>query len=126
MYGSPRGLNEGGSIVSMPQRQVRMVPTAKVREWLVWFGARSTQDPKNTENRRLSNRLYDFCQRAGAPGSILVARGTAAATTAEVGGDGTGFDWTKGEIAFAPRPGFGPKAIERLITRVVAVTGIRE
>ena len=112
--------------MSMPHRQVRTVPTAKVREWLVWFGARSTQDPKNTENRRLSNRLYDFCQRAGAPGSILMARGTSAATTAEVGGDGAGFDWARGEIAFAPRPGFGPKTIERLITRVVAVTGIRE
>ena len=107
-------------------RQARTVPTAKVREWLVWFGERSSQDPKNTENRRLSNRLYDFCQRAGAPGSILVARGTAAPTTAEVGGDGTGFDWARGEIAFAPRPGFGPKTIERLIARVVAVTGIRE
>jgi hypothetical protein len=112
--------------VSIPHRQVRTVPTAKVREWLVWFGARSTQDPKNTENRRLSNRLYDFCQRAGAPGSSLAARGTSAATTAEVGGDGAGFDWARGEIAFAPRPGFGPKTIERLITRVVAVTGIRE
>ena len=112
--------------MSMPHRQVRTVPTAKVREWLVWFGERSTQDPKNTENRRLSNRLYDFCQRAGAPGSTLVARGTSAATTAEGGGDGPRFDWARGEIAFAPRPGFGPKTIERLITRVVAVTGIRE
>ena len=108
--------------MSMPHRQVRTVPTAKVREWLVWFGARSTQDPKNTENRRLSNRLYDFCQRAGAPGSTLAARGTSAAG----GGTVPGFDWASGEIAFAPRPGFGPKTIERLIARVVAVTGIRE
>ncbi len=38
-------------------RQPRTVPTAKVREWLVWFGERATQDPKNTENRKLSNRL---------------------------------------------------------------------
>jgi hypothetical protein len=103
-----------------------MVPTAKVREWLVWFGERSTQDPKNTENRKLSNRLYDVCQRAGAPGSTIVARGTSAATNSEGPGGPPGFDWTRGEIAFAPRPGFGPKTIDRLITRVVAVTGIRE
>ncbi len=112
----------------MPEshRQTHMVPTAKVREWLVWFGERSTQDPKNTENRRLSNRLYDYCQRAGAPGSTLAARGTSAATNAEELSNLPGFDWTRGEIAFAPRPGFGPKKIDRLITRVVAVTGIRE
>jgi hypothetical protein len=103
-----------------------MVPTAKVREWLVWFGERSSQDPKNTENRRLSNRLYDFCQRAGAPGSTLVARGTSAATNSERLGSLPGFDWTRGEIPFTARSGFGPKAVERLITRVVAVTGIRE
>jgi hypothetical protein len=112
--------------VTHSHRQTRTVPTAKVREWLVWFGERATQDPTNTENRKLSNRLYAFCQRAGAPGSILVARGMSAATTAEVGGDGPGFDWARGEIAFAPRPGFGAKTIERLITRVVAVTGIHE
>jgi hypothetical protein len=105
-----------------PDRHTRTVPTAKVREWLVWFGERSTQDPTNTENRRLSNRLYDYCQRAGASGSTIVARGTSAA----VGGDLPGFDWARGEISFAPRPGLGAKAIERLITRVVAVTGIRE
>ena len=69
-------------ILSHPDRQTRTVPTAKVREWLVWFGERSTQDPTNTENRRLSNRLYDFCQRAGAPDSTLVARGTSAAAKA--------------------------------------------
>jgi hypothetical protein len=112
--------------MSQSHRQTRMVPTAKVREWLVWFGERSTQDPKNTENRKLSNRLYDFCQRAGAPDSTIVARGTSAATTAAGGGTLPGFDWTRGEIAFAPRPGFGPKTIDRLITRVVAVTGIPE
>ena len=66
--------------MTQPDRQARTVPTAKVREWLVWFGERSSQNPKNTEFRKLSNRLYDFCQRAGAPGSTLVARGTSAAT----------------------------------------------
>jgi hypothetical protein len=112
--------------VSYPHREIRTIPTAKVREWLIWFGERSVQDPKNTENRRLSNRLYDFCRRAGAPGSTLVARGTSAATTAKDREARPGFDWAKGEIAFAPRPGFGAKTVERLITRVVAVTGIRE
>ena len=109
-----------------PDRETRTVPTTKVREWLVWFGERSTQDPTNTEIRRLSNRLYDFCQRAGAPGSTLVARGRSAATIAEGTGGVPGFAWTRGDIPFAPRPGFGSKTIERLITRVVAVTGIRE
>ena len=104
-------------------RQTRTVPTAKVREWLVWFGERAAQDPRNTEHRKLSNRLYEFCQRAGAPGSTMVARGTSAASGA---GATAGFEWSRGEIAFAPRPGFGAKTIERLITRVVAVTGIRE
>ena len=112
--------------MTQPHRQTRTVPTAKVREWLVWFGERSTQDPTNTENRRLSNRLYDFCERAGAPGSTIVARGTSAATTAAGGGTLPGFDLTRGEIPFAPRSGFGPKTIDRLITRVVAVTGIHE
>ena len=112
--------------MSQSDRQTRTVPTARVREWLVWFGDRSTQDPKNTENRRLSNRLYDYCQRAGAPGSTIVARGTSAATNSEEPGGLPGFDWTQGEIPFTARPGFGPKTVERLITRVVAVTGIRE
>jgi hypothetical protein len=112
--------------LSQSHRQPRTVPTAKVREWLVWFGDRSTQDPKNTENRRLSNRLYDYCQRAGAPGSTLVARGTSAATNAEGPVDVPGFDWARGAIPFTARPGFGTKTVERLITRVVAVTGIRE
>jgi hypothetical protein len=102
------------------------VPTTKVREWLVWFGERATQDPKNTENRKLSNRVYDFCQRAGAPGSTIVARGTSTASNAQGPGGHPGFDWTQGEIPFAARPGFGTKTVERLITRVVAVTGIRE
>jgi hypothetical protein len=112
--------------VSDSHRQTRVVPTAKVREWLVWFGERSTQDPNNTENRRLSNRLYDYCQRAGAPGSTIMARGTSAASTANESGGLPGFDWTQGEITFKARPGFGTKTVDRLITRVVAVTGIRE
>jgi len=106
-----------------PHRETRTVPTAKVREWLVWFGERATQDPKNTENRKLSNRLYAFCQHAGAPGSTLGARGTSAAGAA---GNRPEFDWTRGEIAFAVRPGFGAKSIDRLITRIVAVTHISE
>ena len=112
--------------MTQPHRQTRMVPTAKVREWLVWFGERSSQNPKNTEIRKLSNRLYDFCQRAGAPGSTLVARGRSATTPSKGAGNPSGFDWTRGEIPFTPRPGFGSKTIDRLITRVVAVTGIRE
>jgi hypothetical protein len=103
-----------------------MVPAAKVSEWLVWFGQRSTQKPWDTEIRRLSNRLYEFCRRAGAPDPGLAARGTSPATTAEGAGGVPGFDWTTGEIPFAPRPGFGGKTIERLIARVVAVTHIRE
>jgi hypothetical protein len=112
--------------MSQSHRQTRMVPTAKVREWLVWFGQRATQDPTNTENRKLSNRLYDFCQRAGAPSSTIVARGTSAATNTAGLGDLPRFDWSRGEIPFAARPGFGSKTVDRLITRVVAVTGIRE
>jgi len=104
-------------------RETRTVPTTTVRDWLLSLGERSVQDPHNTENRRLSNRLYEFCQRAGAPGSTLVARGTSGAA---VNCGLPAFDWTSGEIAFAPRPGFGAKTIERLITRVVAVTHIRE
>jgi hypothetical protein len=114
---------QGGRVVTDSHRQPRTVPTAKVGEWLVWFGERATQDPKNTENRKLSNRLYAFCQRAGAPGSTLSARGTSAATGAE---NLPEFDWTSGEIAFAARPGFGTKAIDRLLRQVVAVTRIRE
>ena len=109
--------------MSHPHRETRMVPTTKVREWLLWLGERSAEDPRNTEIRRLSNRLYDFCQRAGAPGTTLVARGRSSAAAI---GDLAAFDWTRGEIAFVPRAGFGSKTIERLITRVVAVTHIRE
>jgi len=109
-----------------PRRETRTVPTAKVQEWLVWFAERFTQDPRSTENRRLGNRLYDFCQRAGAPGSTIVARGTPAATTSAGQAGPLGFEWTRGEIPFTARPGFGSKTIERLITRVVAVTGIPE
>ena len=103
--------------------ETRTVPTTKVRDWLISLGERSAQDPRNTENRRLSNRLYAFCQRAGAPGSTLVARGTSGVAAI---GDLPAFDWTSGQIAFAPRAGFGSKTIERLIARVVAVTHIRE
>lgn len=53
--------------MNQPHRHVRMVPATKVSEWLVWLGQRSTQDPRDTEIRRLSNRLYEFCRRAGAP-----------------------------------------------------------
>ena len=105
---------------------VRTVPAAKVSEWLVWLGQRSTQDPRDTESRRLSNRLYESCRRAGAPDTVLAARGMSTATTAAGAGGVPGFDWTTGEIPFAPRPGFGGKTIERMITRVVAVTHIRE
>ena len=112
--------------MTQSNRQTRTVPTSKVREWLVWFGERATQDPKNTEHRQLSNRVYDFCQRAGAPSSTIVARGTSTATNTAGLGDRPGFDWSRGEIPFAARPGFGFKTIDRLITRVVAVTGIPE
>ncbi len=112
--------------MNQPHRHVRTVPAAKVSEWLVWLGQRSTQDPRDTEIRRLSNRLYEFCQRAGAPDSLLAARGMASAPTVNGAGGVPGFDWTTGEILFAPSPGFGGKSIERLITRVVAVTHIRE
>ena len=108
--------------MTQSNRQTRTVPTTKVREWLVWFGEQSTQNPTNTENRKLSNRLYAFCQRAGAPAATVIARGAPAA--GEV--DPSEFDWTGGEIAFAPGPGFGAKTIDRLLTQVVAVTHIRE
>jgi hypothetical protein len=109
--------------LSQHHRETRTVPTTKVREWLLWLGERSAEDPRDTEIRRLSNRLYDFCQRAGAPGSTLIARGTSGAAGT---GDPVAFDWTRGEFAFPSRPGFGSKTVERLITRVVAVTHIRE
>ena len=112
--------------MSYPHRQTRTVPTAKVREWLVWFGERSTQDPKNTENRRLSNRLYDFASVPARPAPPLSREERPPRRPRRDGEDAPEFDWTRGEIPFAARPGFGPKTIERLITRVVAVTGIRE
>ena len=34
--------------MTSPHRQTRTVPTAKVREWLAWFGERSTQFFRNT------------------------------------------------------------------------------
>lgn len=105
-----------------PQRQVRTVPITKIHEWLVWLGER----PQNTERRRLRNRLSDFCRRSSASGSTLVAGETPDATAAADAKNGSGVDFTEGEIAFTPRPGFGTKSIDRLITRVVAVTGIPE
>ncbi len=106
--------------MSPSNRQPRMVPTAKVREWLTWLDEPSVGHLQNPEQRRLSNRLSDFCRRAGAPSSTL------AATAAEDAGASPAFDWQSGEISFAPRPGFGIKSINRLITRVVAVTQIPE
>src|SRR4051812_2166009 len=101
-------------VVTHSGRETRTVPTTKVREWLLWFDERSAQDPRNTENRKLRNRLYAFSQSAG----------DSAFTATDRARDLSGVDWTRGEIAFAPRPGFGRKTVDRLITRVVAVTNI--
>ena len=98
----------------------RTVKAATVREWLLWFSEQAEQHPTRSEIRRLNNRLTGFSQRAGA-GTLDSGSGSATRTR-----DGQAFDWEHGEIAFAPRDGFGPKAIERLLARVVAVTGIRE
>ena len=106
--------------MSVSNRQPRTVPAAKVHEWLAWFDSGSAERSNITENRRIGNRLSDFCRRAGAPASTL------AAATADGGGNAPEFDWQSGEISFAPRAGFGTKSIDRLITRVVAVTGIPE
>lgn len=104
----------------------RTVKAAKVREWLLWFGERASQHPTNSEIRRLNNRLTGFSQRAGAT-TFSSAGGGALGSTSGLGMRfQPGFDWEHGEIAFAPRDGFGPRAIERLLARVVAVTGIRE
>lgn len=111
----------------MPSRQsqTRTVPAAKVREWLAWFAEHSTQAPHNTENRRLRNRLEDFCQRDGTTSVAHVGRGTSTATK-ELLGSSPGAAGSSDGLAFVPRPGFGYKSIERLITRVVTVTGIDE
>jgi hypothetical protein len=106
--------------VSQSNRQPRTVPTAKVHEWLAWFDNPSADHSNITENRRIGNRLSDLCRRAGAPASTL------AAASAGDNGNSAAFDWQSGEISFAPRPGFGTKSIDRLITRVVAVTQIPE
>jgi hypothetical protein len=92
----------------------RIVPAARVREWLVWFAGQAEQHPHDTEIRRLNNRLRVFTQRAGA-------------TTVSTANDGfaPGFDWEGGVIAFPPIPGVGYRAVERLLTRIAEVTGIR-
>jgi len=106
--------------MSASNRQPRTVPAAKVREWLAWFDDGSAERSNITENRRIGNRLADLCRRAGAPSSTL------AAATGDGNGNASAFDWQSGEISFAPRAGFGTKSIDRLITRVVAVTQIPE
>jgi len=108
-----------------PRHQPRTVPAAKVREWLTWFTDQSTRTPHNTENRRLRNRLEDFCQRDGTAGAPHARRGTSTATTEHLGSAPTP-DRSSDGLAFVPRAGFGSKSIDRLITRVVTVTGIDE
>jgi len=91
----------------------QVVRAARVREWLIWFDERAKRYPHNTENRRLTNRLRGFSQRAGATTS----------STAN-GGFEPSFDWEKGVIAFPPAPGFGYREVERLLTRIAKVTGL--
>lgn len=93
----------------------RMVKAANVRGWLVWFGEQAALNPQSTENRRLNNRLRGFSQRAGAT----------TFSTAD-GGFVPGFDWDGGVIAFPPAPGFGYREVERLLSQVARVTGLRE
>ena len=81
-----------------------------------WIYAYGDRNNRNAQEEEVSSS-------AGGPYSTMVARGNSA--TASAAGH-SGFDWTSGEIAFAPRPGFGSKAIDRLIARVVAVTRIGE
>ncbi len=93
----------------------RVVKAAKVREWLVWFGEQGERYPHNTEIRRLNHRLRGFSQRAGAT-----------TFSAANGGFEPGFDWDGGVIAFPPAPGFGYREVERLLSQVAKVTGLRE
>jgi hypothetical protein len=92
----------------------RMVKATRVREWLGWFRDQAEQNPHNTEIRRLNNQLRGFTERAGAT-TFSTANG----------GLASGFDWEGGSIAFPPAPGFGYRAVERLLTRISAVTGLR-
>jgi len=93
----------------------RIVKAARVHEWLVWFGEQAEQKPHDTEIRRLNNRLRGFTQRAGAT-TLSTANG----------GFAPGFDWETGVVAFPPAPGFGYRAVEGLLSRITAVTGIRD
>jgi hypothetical protein len=93
----------------------RVVKAARVREWLVWFGEQAALHPHDTKNRRLNHRLRGFSQRAGAT----------TFSTAD-GGFEPGFDWDGGVIAFPPAPGFGYREVERLLSQVAHVTGLRE
>jgi hypothetical protein len=91
-----------------------MVKAGTVREWLVWFGNQAEQHPHDTEIRRLNNQLRGFTQRAGATTFSTVN-----------GGFAPGFDWESGAVAFPPAPGSGYRAVERLLTRISTVTGLR-
>ena len=93
----------------------KIVKASRVREWLDWFEGQAEQNPHDTEVRRLNNRLRSFTQQAGAT-TFSTANG----------GYASGFDWEGGEIAFPPAPGFGYRAVERLLARITAVTGIRD
>ncbi len=92
----------------------RTVKAARVREWLVWFGEQAEQNPHDTEIRRLNNRLQGFTQRAGAT-TVSNANG----------GFAPGFDWEGGVVAFPAAPGFGYRAVERLLTDISTATGLR-
>ena len=92
----------------------RIVKAARVREWLVWFEDQAEQKPHDTEIRRLNNQLRGFTQRAGAT-----------TFSSANGGFAPGFDWESGVIAFPPAPGFGYRAVERLLTRIATVTDLR-
>lgn len=92
----------------------RIVKAARVREWLVWFGDQGEQNPHDTEIRRLNNQLRGFTQRAGAT-TVSTANG----------GFAPGFDWESSVIPFPAAPGFGYRAVERLLNRISTVTALR-
>lgn len=106
--------------------ELRKVNAEKVREWLLWFGEHAIERPTNTEIRRLNNRLSDFSQRAGATTFSSAGGGALVSPNGLETRFVPGFDWEHGEIAFAPRDGFGARAVERMLARIAAVTGIRE